>query len=229
MRSATAAGIPAPQIYHTGRWQDHAVLLLSWVPGQTLASQLQNHPWQVWRLGVAFGQLQAALHAAPHNSNRDDWIEWAGPQEQLLKDRLYTLEPRGSALLHLDYHLLNVMTDGTRITGVLDWANARAGDPRADFARTYAILHVEPWSPDAPSLPFRLLRWMLGRAWQYGYRRAAGKLEDMALFHAWAGAVMIRDLSPRIGQAGSWLEPRHFEPIRRWTALWRARAGLPAE
>src|SRR5438132_39917 len=43
----------------------------------------------------------------------------------------------GAALLHLDYHLLNVMTDRSRVTGVLDWTNARAGDPRADLARTF--------------------------------------------------------------------------------------------
>ena len=51
------------------------------------------------------------------------------------------------ALLHLDYHPLNVMCQGPRITGVLDWANARLGDPRADLARTITLLRLAPTPP----------------------------------------------------------------------------------
>ncbi len=229
MTTATTAGIPAPHIYRQGIWENRTVLLLSWMTGQTLASQLQSSPWQTWRLGAAFGQLQAAVHGVFHNSDPTAWIEWLGPREPLLKERLYALEPRRMALIHLDYHPLNVMTDGAHITCVLDWTNAAAGDPRADFARTYTILRVEPWSPAALPPYIRLFRWTLERAWRHGYRSAGGELNDMALFYAWAGAVMIRDLSPRIGRAGFWLQAHHLDSVRRWTDRWKARAGLPTE
>jgi len=41
-------------------------------------------------------------------------------------------------VVHLDLHLFNILT-GTRgeVTGVLDWANAAAGDPDLDRARTW--------------------------------------------------------------------------------------------
>jgi hygromycin-B 4-O-kinase len=42
--------------------------------------------------------------------------------------------PEERALLHCDYHFDNVLTDGRRITGVIDWGNAAYGDPLFDVA-----------------------------------------------------------------------------------------------
>jgi hygromycin-B 4-O-kinase len=42
--------------------------------------------------------------------------------------------PDQRALIHNDYQLENVLTDGARITGVIDWANALYGDPLYDVA-----------------------------------------------------------------------------------------------
>ena len=50
-------------------------------------------------------------------------------------------------LLHLDYHPLNVLGEAGAISGVLDWTNADGGDPRADVARTGAILRFLPDNP----------------------------------------------------------------------------------
>jgi hypothetical protein len=44
--------------------------------------------------------------------------------------------------------------------------------------------------------------------------QAGNPLYDMALFYAWAGAVMIRDLSPRIGKPEFWLQDHHLDPVR---------------
>jgi len=59
------------------------------------------------------------------------WIVWKCEGEQKVQDRLRQLPSKEVALLHLDYHLLNVLTDGKQITGIVDWTNAHAGDPRA--------------------------------------------------------------------------------------------------
>jgi Ser/Thr protein kinase RdoA (MazF antagonist) len=208
-------------------WENRPVMLLSWVAGRPLADQLQAHPASGWVLGRAYGRMQAAIHqiAAPADADSSQWIEWAGDEPEL-KARLYDLTSRRARLLHLDYHPLNVMANGRQISGVLDWANAQFGDPRADIARTYTILRVEPYSPGPDSLRLALFRQLLARAWDSGYTQAAGRLEDMALFYAWAGAVMIRDLSVRIGQPGHWLESQHLDPVRRWRDGWKRRAGL---
>lgn len=42
--------------------------------------------------------------------------------------------PEERALVHNDYQFENILTDGQRITGVIDWANALYGDPLYDVA-----------------------------------------------------------------------------------------------
>lgn len=227
MGAVAQAGIPVPEVIRQGLWEGRPALLLSWIAGKTLLSRLQTQPWLIWTLGKAFGRVQAAVHAipAPPDMDATRWIEWAGDEPEL-KARLYDLPSRRTALLHLDYHPLNVMAQGIQISGVLDWANTQAGDPRADFARTCTILRMMPYGPNGDSPYMALFRRLLERAWQSGYAQAGGKLDAMALFYAWAGAVMIRDLAPRVGKAGFWLEERHLDPVRRWRDEWKQRAGL---
>ena len=129
-------------------------------------------------------------------------------------------------MLHLDYHPLNVMTAGHRLTCVLDWANAAVGDPRADVARTVTLLRLAPLPPGVPVALGLMLRFMLELAWRTGYRHAAGRLEGMPLFYAWAGSMMYRDFEPKLGQPGVWLQRGDLERIRRWTATWKRRACL---
>jgi aminoglycoside phosphotransferase (APT) family kinase protein len=51
----------------------------------------------------------------------------------------------GARLLHLDLHPFNVLVDaGDEVSGVLDWANAAAGHPILDRARTSSILTLDP-------------------------------------------------------------------------------------
>lgn len=234
MGLAEAAGIAVPQIKAAGFWQDRPALLLTWCAGKTLADQLKAQLWRIWALGVAFGRQQAAIHMVkvPPQSQMETshWIEWAGPDEPALQERLREISPAAASLLHLDYHPLNLLVQGQRITAVLDWANARPGDPRADFARTYTILKVEPWGPYEPSAPLRLVRWLLEKSWRYGYRQVAGpavnSVRAMAPFYAWAGAVMVRDLAPRVGKTGSWFQQHHLEAIQQWAEQWKQKAGI---
>ena len=110
------------------------------------------------------------------------------------------------------------MTDGTRVTGVLDWTNARAGDPRADAARTITILRVDVTRRGVSLVLERGVRSLFERGWRHGYAQAAGPLGDLTLFYAWAGAVMGRDLAYKRG-------PRELARIHHWTAIWKERAG----
>jgi aminoglycoside phosphotransferase (APT) family kinase protein len=222
MQAALAGGIPVPRVHAAGTWRDRSALLLSWLPGRPMAEEVRTRPWRAWTLGVLFGRMQAAIHAVPApgvlRQRTDAWIAWAGPAEESLQVRLRVAEQRADALLHLDYHPLNVMTDGTRVSGVLDWTNARAGDPRADAARTVTILRVDMQGGGVSRVLERGVRWLFERGWRRGYAQAAGPLGDMALFYAWAGAVMGRDLAHKRG-------PRELARIRHWTAIWKERAG----
>ncbi len=114
------------------------------------------------------------------------------------------------------YHPLNVLTDGKSITGVLDWRNACAGDPRADAARTVAILRID--YVGRPHVFESVVRRVFEQGWRSGYEQQGTSLRDLSLFYVWAGAVMERDLAPK-------REPEDLARIRRWTMRRKERAG----
>jgi aminoglycoside phosphotransferase (APT) family kinase protein len=232
MQAARQAHVPVPIIQADGVWRERPVLLLSWCPGAPLWEAVRRQPWRVWSLGTAFGRTQALIHQIPARAEwqdqRTDWIGWAGSNDQRFHTALRRMARPAPALLHLDYHPLNVLTDGRHMTAVLDWANARVGDPRADVARTYTILMVEPHTPGRQPLARSLVRRLLAWSWRRGYEQVAGTLTDMAWFYVWAGAVMARDLAPRVRNPQSWWQPRHLEHIQSWTARWKQRAERSA-
>jgi aminoglycoside phosphotransferase (APT) family kinase protein len=232
MEAARQAHVPVPTIHTSGVWHERPVLLLSWCPGVSLWEAIRRQPWRVWSLGRAFGRIQAQIHQIPTrgrwHQQQTDWIAWAGPDEHRLKTALQHVARPAPALLHLDYHPLNVLTDGTQITAVLDWANTRVGDPRADVARTYTILMVEPYTPARQPLALSFVRRLVMRSWRRGYEQVGGALSDMAWFYVWAGAVMVRDLGPRVRNPQSWWQPQHLERIQDWTARWKRRAERSA-
>lgn len=229
MRTAAAAGLPVPRVEAEGTWGDRPVVLIGWCPGRTLADEVAARPWRVWQLGLASGATQARIHRIPVpeplRTDSRPWIEWAGPEQTALHDLLQAIaEP--DRLLHLDYHPLNVLTDGRGVTGVIDWVNARVGDPRADLARTIAIIRLAPPPPGLLGPGVAALRRLLELAWRRGYAAIAGPPRAMAPFFAWAGAVMLRDLSPKLGRPGVPLAEADLHRIRTWTHNWRLRAGL---
>jgi aminoglycoside phosphotransferase (APT) family kinase protein len=222
MEAVRVAGLPVPEIQAACVWQDRPALLMTWLAGRTMEDELRARPWRLWSLGVAFGRMQAAIHvvSAPPLllQQRDAWISWQCEGEQTLQDCLRHRHSNEGALLHLDYHLRNVLTDGKQITGIVDWTNAHAGDPRADAARTVSILRVDPLARKPLLVRFGLR--IFEQAWRTGYQRERGHLKDIALFYAWAGTVILCDLAPRYKQ-----NPHELAPARRWTNKWKSQAG----
>jgi aminoglycoside phosphotransferase (APT) family kinase protein len=228
MAAAAAAGIPVPRVLAEGIWENRPALLLSWMPGQLLPHELECCPWSAWALGVQFGRVQAAIHATPVPAalrrHPVSWIEWGEP-DAALRDCLRRSSD-GEVLLHLDYHPANVLVENGRVSAVLDWANARAGDRRADLARTAAILRFAPLA-ERPSLVTAIARRAFVAGWRHGYRGMAGRVTGMAPFYAWAAAVMRHDLAPRVRRTDlPWLTPALLADIRRWGDGWRAAADL---
>lgn len=222
MEATRAAGLPVPEVQNAGVWQDRPVLLLSWLAGRTVDDELRARPWRLWSLGIAFGRMQAKIHAvsAPIllRLQPDAWIIWKCEGEQTLQDCLHHLSSEKAALLHLDYHPRNVLTDGKQITGIVDWTNSQAGDPRADAARTISILRCDPLA--RKPLMRRLTLRIFELAWRSGYQREHGRLKEMPLFYAWAGTVLQHD------QVQRYKDRLHeLAPARRWTDKWKARSG----
>ena len=95
-------------------------------------------------------------------------------------DRVTVRAPRfrtsPQSIVHMDYHPLNVMVHGVRVTGVIDWVNTDVGDRHLDAAMTAVIL-----SSSALEHP----RWMRDNLVGNGLRASFAALY-MPLYHAMA-------------------------------------------
>jgi len=94
----------------------------------------------------------------------------------LVTERAPKFRRSPDSLVHMDYHPLNVMVDGVRVTGVIDWVNTDVGDRHLDAAMTAVIL-----SSSALEKP----RWMRDNLVGNGLRASFAALY-MPLYHAMA-------------------------------------------
>lgn len=231
MAAARAGGVPTPALVVSGVWRGRPVQLQEWRNGVTLLTLLRTRPWLAWSVGRRFGRLQAAIHAiqVPNADWSLPWIPLAGVEEAALQSALQLAARQTDALLHLDYHPMNVLCVGNRLTTVLDWTNATTGDPRADAARAVTLLRLTPDPAGVPRPLIRTLRVVIEAAWRRGYEERGDRLVGMPLFYAWAGAMMARDLAPKVGLPGLPLTEAHLARIRRWTAARKRQAGVLPE
>jgi aminoglycoside phosphotransferase (APT) family kinase protein len=215
MRALAEQGLPVPLVHAESPDADRPALLLQWCDGQPLLRAVATQPWRAWPLGRAMGHLQARLHSVQ--------------PAQTLIDQLPRIEIGDDppAVLHMDFHPLNVMVNRQGISGILDWANVGFGDPRADLARTVTILRLAPAPPNASGLPLPPLRALLELAWRSGYthQRRDDAFRGMDPFYAWAGDWMERDLRPKLGKPGVWLQPSDLARISSWTLAHRHRGN----
>jgi aminoglycoside phosphotransferase (APT) family kinase protein len=115
MRHAAGAGYPAPRVLEVSA----DALVLERIEGPTMAADLRRRPWRLPRHALLLADLHKQLHviAAPVG------LHAAGD---------------GDRLLHLDLHPDNVLLSPSGPV-VIDWTNARRGDPALDVALTWVI------------------------------------------------------------------------------------------
>lgn len=232
LRACWDAGVPVPAVEASGQWEGRPALVLSWCAGTTSLAYMTRRPWSAWRQGVTFGRLQARIHRVTPPSvllegAPDIWLTGGAAGHPDIVDRLRRMNISTASLVHFDYHPLNVMTDGRRITGIIDWPNAFAGDPRADFARTAMLLMAASAPPGPTRLVVGALRRLFYLAWRRGYASEAGPLGDLAPFMALAGASRLQDLESARSRPQAWADEEDWAAARRWLDHWKRRAGIP--
>lgn len=209
MGVAGLAGLPVPEVLRRVDLGSDAVLLLSWLPGATVFDAVRTNPADAHRIGALMGEAQRRLHALAAPPALSGVVDGEGggwptsgvpPIEGL---------PQGTSLLHLDWHGLNLLVDGDRISGVLDWDNARAGHPLLDLARSYTLLTVEPTFATLQPYERELLA-TLADGWATGYGEEARSIPASCL--AWAGRAMLADLAGRYADM-----PGALADLQRWT------------
>ncbi len=115
MRHARRHGYPVPRVLEL----TPDALVLDRIDGPTMFDELRRRPWTARR----HGSLLAALHRQLHEIEAPPELPAIGP---------------GDRLLHLDLHPANVILSPAG-PFVVDWTNARRGDPAVDVALTWVI------------------------------------------------------------------------------------------
>jgi aminoglycoside phosphotransferase (APT) family kinase protein len=95
-------------------------LVLERIAGPTMVQELRRRPWRVRRHAALLAQLHQRLH-------------------ELVAPAALPAASEGDRLLHLDLHPDNVILSPSGPV-VIDWTNARRGDPSLDVALTWVIL-----------------------------------------------------------------------------------------
>ncbi len=224
-----SAGVPAPAIISTAMIDGRRpTMAIEWMAGESVGDVLLQKPHLARRLGAQAGNCLAKIHAIPDPviPGSDNWIARGARNDPALVARLTRLSVRAGSLLHLDFHPFNLVAQGGRIVGVLDWTNSSVGDPRADIARALTILQVSAPLFIAEHGARRMTLGLFTRAFLQGYQRIVGSVEDLAPFMVWAGQWMLEDLGPILDQLPVANPQRLRDRIVQKTADWRARAHL---
>ena len=122
--------------------------------------------WQHFLLSILDPQLHNWSHILPPE-NQTTFEEISTVFTSFVK---YCPEER--SLIHGDFGANNILTDGQRITAVLDWENAKYGDPLFDVANTFfwsswldcmtaQVTYFEPYLVELPNSHERLLCYQL--------------------------------------------------------------------
>ena len=128
--SAAAGHLPVPRVLDRLDLDGVCAILLERVPGRTAGALALESPARAAAAGSACARLHDALAEVASPPGLRDAPGADGSERRLL---------------HLDLHPFNVLVDdGGEPTGVIDWANAAAGDPELDRARTWSILTLDP-------------------------------------------------------------------------------------
>jgi Ser/Thr protein kinase RdoA (MazF antagonist) len=178
--AAAAAAVPVPRVIDRVEVGQASAVLLEMLPGRPAMELAAGEPDLARAAGRSCGALHARLAAVPAPGGLREVPGAVGQHGRAGPGRL----------LHLDLHPLNVLVDPSgAVTGVVDWANAAAGDPVLDRARTWAILTLDPQARRQ-----REPGWTaLAEGWA-----ESGQLSDIpAAARAWACRFMLTDLARR--------------------------------
>lgn len=155
LRLVEAAGIPAPRPVLLDAGGDYfgvPALVLSYLPGRPL---LATRNIGAWTQGLATAALTvhavtpdkfdlSGLEVRLRDGLRDRISGWrvAAKTDRLAAEIHAALETKldnivfsEPALVHSDYWWGNTVWYRGRLTGVVDWSSAKAGDPRTDVAQ----------------------------------------------------------------------------------------------
>jgi hypothetical protein len=149
-RIASASDLPTPKLLGEVTLDGRRGLVFEQVNGRSMLTTLGTRPLCCVHLARQFAELHAKVHqqAVTELPSLKKGIESTirgleslpGNVRTAALARLLSL-PEGGMLCHLDFHPDQVMLTAS-VPVVIDWMNARAGQPAADVAYTLIMLHI---------------------------------------------------------------------------------------
>jgi len=155
-----ALGLPVPAVWGVreieGRWG----LVFDRASQPTFAEPMLSNPDDVPRYLDSMVRLQMRVHALAAIQFAALKVTLAASiaatgfldarRKQVLLDGIAEM-PDGDRLCHGDFHPLNILGEPSRPV-IIDWLDARRGDPAADVCRSYLLLKLHAGTIAAPYL-----------------------------------------------------------------------------
>ncbi len=227
LKAAADRGVRVPAVHELTTVMGRPGLIMERIEGPDLLTLMGRRPWTVFQAGRICGEVHARLHAAEAPRRmpavRDTLRQWMASSYRLPKhlaefalDILKGL-PDGESLCHGDFHPGNILMSGETPV-VIDWTNARRGDPAADVGRSLVLFRVGEPLPGMPAL-VRYLHVLGSKIVTWGYLRAYRRVRplDMAVVERWvvahaAARLAFEHIPEEEGALRRLLERRYARP-----------------
>ncbi len=183
-RLAGESGAPAPEVFGIEQVDGRPGIVMERVEGESMLALMWRKPWRTRGYSRLLAELQWDLHQLPAAGLRDqkrelryDIERGAALSESERAAALGLLDrlPAGDRLCHWDFHPDNIIMT-PRGPVIIDWIQAQAGNPVADFGRTTVLFA-------AATLPGYMNRWKaaaLGSARRYFTEVYAARYRQLA-------------------------------------------------
>ena len=183
-RLARERGAPGPEVFGLEEVEGRPGIVMERVDGESMLALMRRKPWRARGYSRLLAELQWDLHQLPAEGLRDQkrelrhdierGVALSDGERAAVRDLLDRL-PAGDRLCHWDFHPDNIiMTPHGPV--IIDWIQAQAGNPVADFGRTTVLFA-------AGTLPDYMNRWtiaLLGRARRHVTDVYAARYRELA-------------------------------------------------
>jgi len=149
------AGLPVPAVEGMVEVRGRQGIVMERVDGPSMLEAFLSRPWNLVRMARLLAELHVQVHScqavglASHREKTVDEIQRrARLKPPVLEAVLEVLRqlPDGTAVCHGDFHPGNIIMSG-RGPVIIDWVDARRGNPLADVTRTW-LMFKKAFLPD---------------------------------------------------------------------------------